>query len=606
MACKWRQKISEFLEDKASSNDSVAKVFSHIETLLDSLQYPEHVRHCSTDIDAAIQNRNMMYTSGISSQAAVRRLLSRDDGSSYDSSAIVDNREIFNAFRNSTTSTCTPAVSSAEGSFSDYIGHINRRSRFVKNSSICSTIVIYQTLNAFTGGTIAMRLLYETLLTAGYVDAVIHLNSSSSSSSSSSYSSSCVPSVILCNDSSIASSEQMFLACTQPKDQDIAVTGEWCNEVLAAYLALGNASKPFEGRGVQYFLGFHHAGDRCKGWISVGDSHFITKLMSERVLGAYYLGCPMTELFQKSFRELSQTHQQQVIEEEEKDKIVFKENLIVMDVDFLRDYGASSVDFPGVHRVDHLNGSDVSRVVRQVADRFEEELHRPGNKDFLRVPAACCIQQKRFSALANFTSFCLREIFCKKSPRPIRLAMSGWTPFIQIAESESVTCKEGGFVDLTLSGSLEGPAIFLANGFFPSDPFPIAGPRVDLTEEWFEYHHHYYYDDDDDDDVKRAVVGAVTFLSTSYPKRIFKSIEEIMNHHHSITTPPIHTSGSNGNVGRQQEVIHVCDVLLSERERSGKSSRLVYDVRNSHPWMSLQLFHREMSMSMTDGLKLCT
>lgn len=153
-----------------------------------------------------------MYTSGISSQAAVRRLLSRDDGSSYDLSASMDNREIFNAFRNSTTSTCSP-VSSTEGSFSDYIGHINRRSPLVKNSSMCSTIVIYQTLNAFTGGTIAMRLLYETLLNAGYVDAVIRLNSSSSSSSS--YS--CVPSVVLCNDSSIASSEQMFLACTQPK-----------------------------------------------------------------------------------------------------------------------------------------------------------------------------------------------------------------------------------------------------------------------------------------------------------------------------------------------------------------------------------------------------
>ena len=46
--------------------------------------------------------------------------------------------------------------------------------------------------------------------------------------------------------------------------------------------------------------------------------------------------------------------------------------------------GASSVDFPGVHRVDHLNGSDVSRVVQQVADRFEEELDRTGNKEFLR------------------------------------------------------------------------------------------------------------------------------------------------------------------------------------------------------------------------------
>ena len=46
-----------------------------------------------------------------------------------------------------------------------------------------------------------------------------------------------------------------------------------------------------------------------RGWISVGDSHFVTKLMSERVLSAYYLGCPMTELFQKSFQELSQGEQ---------------------------------------------------------------------------------------------------------------------------------------------------------------------------------------------------------------------------------------------------------------------------------------------------------
>ena len=46
--------------------------------------------------------------------------------------------------------------------------------------------------------------------------------------------------------------------------------------------------------------------------------------------------------------------------------------------------GASPVDFPGVHRVDHMNGSDVSRVIGEVAARFEEELDRPGNKQFLR------------------------------------------------------------------------------------------------------------------------------------------------------------------------------------------------------------------------------
>ena len=59
MACKWRQKVSEFLQDKASSGDSVAKVFIHIEILLDSLQYPEYVKYCSSDIEAAIQKRSV-------------------------------------------------------------------------------------------------------------------------------------------------------------------------------------------------------------------------------------------------------------------------------------------------------------------------------------------------------------------------------------------------------------------------------------------------------------------------------------------------------------------------------------------------------------------
>jgi hypothetical protein len=166
-----------------------------------------------------IYNSKMRNTSGISSKAAVRRLLSNDDVSSetaikYDTTVgttMGENRDIFNAFRNTTTSTCAHVISSVEESFSDYIGHMNRRSQIdFKNSSMCSIIVIYQTLNAFTGGTIAMRLLYEALLTAGYVDAIIMVDLNSSSSS-------CIPSVVLCNDSSIASSERMFLACTQPK-----------------------------------------------------------------------------------------------------------------------------------------------------------------------------------------------------------------------------------------------------------------------------------------------------------------------------------------------------------------------------------------------------
>ena len=208
-----------------------------------------------------------------------------------------------------------------------------------------------------------------------------------------------------------------------------------------------------------------------------------------------------------------------------------------------------------------------------------------------------------------------------------------------------VTLLRGGFADLTLSGSPEGPTIFLANGFFPSDPFPIAGPRVDLTEQWFEYQSE-----------EGVVLGVVVLLSASYSKTTFKSIVEIMNHHHhhhhhhhaymrrpnpntptcaSINTGSGTGSGSgSGTVckwsgGGGQEVLHVCDVLLLSEGRqecmggskegmggdggcmgegsSSSSSRLVYDVRKSHPWMSLELFHREMTMStMMGGLELCT
>ena len=191
-----------------------------------------------------------------------------------------------------------------------------------------------------------------------------------------------------------------------------------------------------------------------------------------------------------------------------------------------------------------------------------------------------------------------------------------------------VTLLRGGFADLTLSGSPEGPTIFLANGFFPSDPFPIAGPRVDLTEQWFEYQSE-----------EGVVLGVVVLLSASYSKTIFKSIVEIMNHHHHHhaymrrpNTPTCATTNTGSGSGKWsggggQEVLHVCDVLLLSEGRQecmggskegmggdggcmgegSSSSRLVYDVRKSHPWMSLELFHREMTMStMMGGLELCT
>lgn len=63
-------------------------------------------------------------------------------------------------------------------------------------------------------------------------------------------------------------------------DSDIAITGEWCQPVLDEYLrhsefagdvaleveSLSDIFEPrkFYGRGVQYFLGFHHGRDECR------------------------------------------------------------------------------------------------------------------------------------------------------------------------------------------------------------------------------------------------------------------------------------------------------------------------------------------------------
>ena len=79
----------------------------------------------------------------------------------------------------------------------------------------------------------------------------------------------------------------MFVA-----DNQLIITGEWCHEVLAEYVlnptptaATATATQPvdqsavasaaetgaadeseyvFQGRGVQYYLGYHHGQDSCR------------------------------------------------------------------------------------------------------------------------------------------------------------------------------------------------------------------------------------------------------------------------------------------------------------------------------------------------------
>lgn len=121
-------------------------------------------------------------------------------------------------------------------------------------------IIIMQTRDAFTGGTTALRVLYNTLSLLKYP-------------------------VVLCNETN-----HYIQSCSNPLTTDIVITGEWCNEVYSSF-----TNSSFNGRGVQYFLGFHHGRDFCPGRIVVADSHYLSYLLGSRLLHAYYLGCPMAE-----------------------------------------------------------------------------------------------------------------------------------------------------------------------------------------------------------------------------------------------------------------------------------------------------------------------
>jgi hypothetical protein len=170
-------------------------------------------------------------------------------------------------------------------------------------------IIVYQTRGVHTGGTVALQLLADRLSALGY-------------------------DTLLCEDHNRQSSE---CRNRQSSLRDVAVTGEWCHEVIEDYLgqdgvgvdahgvnatataedsfishlqADTSRDRPslFMGRGVQYQLGFHHYSDQCRGHITVTDSHYLQVLLGERILGAYYLGCAMTERFKRSHYELLRRH----------------------------------------------------------------------------------------------------------------------------------------------------------------------------------------------------------------------------------------------------------------------------------------------------------
>jgi hypothetical protein len=92
------------------------------------------------------------------------------------------------------------------------------------------TILIYQSLGAVTGGTLALKLLHQRLLLLGF-------------------------------ESVLCTSKQDDQRCLSPTSKEIVITGEWCLGVLESH---GENSSNFRGRGIQYHLGFHHYDDLCR------------------------------------------------------------------------------------------------------------------------------------------------------------------------------------------------------------------------------------------------------------------------------------------------------------------------------------------------------
>jgi hypothetical protein len=416
----------------------------------------------------------------------------RENGYSASSNPLDDVKFILREFE-------TNAISGSDGNHSDKHGSHDRQERedyvpwhtksvipeFIRhreNHSRGHKLIVYQTRGVYTGGTVALQLLADRLSALGY-------------------------DTLLCEEHNRQSPE---CANRQSSVRDVAVTGEWCHEVIEDYLGqdqdgLGeNATsreegatedsfirhlradtsrdRPslFMGRGVQYQLGFHHHSDQCRGHVTVTDSHYLQVLLGERILGVYYLGCAMTERFKGSLYELLRRHASadpsasgtagvglgagaDINPSEAASETaaappavtptapaaVIKENLIVVDPDLQMDYppsyptavvsppeyravhargltgeqmklllmrakvvldlampgperlsgegilsgavpvissrwnGASDVDFPGLHRVDHQNSTEISEVLVDIAMNYEQKLQEHGNGRFL-------------------------------------------------------------------------------------------------------------------------------------------------------------------------------------------------------------------------------
>lgn len=281
---------------------------------------------------------------------------------------------------------------------------------FLRNSNESNYILIYQSLNANTGGSAVMKLLYEALLLLQY-------NS------------------ILCTGIYVGKEQSKHDAdrCTHPQDIDIVVTGEWCNGVLAEH------GVHFQGRGVQYHLGHHHWSDLCRGFVTIANSRHLSVTLADRILGAYHLAPPMANRYLLAYLAGLRTGTDTVL----------KEDLVVIDPDIATDYppeqpigytlparakvvvakgftpdqmvlllqrakvvvdlalpgperlasegilmgalpvlssrwhGASEADYPGARRVDHTDPQEVYQAVEQALDHHPQQLEQSENRKLL-------------------------------------------------------------------------------------------------------------------------------------------------------------------------------------------------------------------------------
>jgi len=135
--------------------------------------------------------------------------------------------------------------------------------------------IVYQTPNVNTGGTIALSVLYEHLLLSG-------------------------SNALLCHEANEYQNRNYNSSvCWNPPPNAIVITGEWCHEVMEYY-----GIQHHKGRGIQYHLGFHVSGDVCSGHIALAGSHYLSNNLLDRVLSGYYLGAPMATDVQQRFENI--------------------------------------------------------------------------------------------------------------------------------------------------------------------------------------------------------------------------------------------------------------------------------------------------------------